>query len=343
MPWGDGIRRRSSFAARLLIQLGRHTGPTLRRLLGVRPHAEAKAVADFLLAAMLLADSQDSNWVASYSEPLIARLERLAVQTPNGLGWGLSFPYATRFISVPAQTPNSYTTISCVGALTVAARQSRDARALELAIRGARTITEDLGVAIAGERRWFRYWPGVDTCIVNLQALIAAALQELSEFAGDRDLTGHARSAASVVIDAQRPDGSFPYALDGRGQFIDAFHTGFVLEGLTRFRARGGDLAGIDSAVAHGYEYMRLRLVGESGWPLARPGGNAVRDGQNVGQLVQTLVICGAGEDRAPALDLWHRCAAELTHGGASRSLRWDVGPMVVAGAHLGSSCGGPE
>lgn len=342
-PIGAGLQRRSSVSARILVQLGMRSGPTLRRVLGVSPHEESKALADFLLASTLLTFPVGADWASVYRQPLGARLGRLSIAMRNGRGWGLSFPYASRFVSVPAHTPNAYTTICCVAALARAAEGGVHAL-LELAVAGARAVTEDIGIVRRGERTWFRYWPGVDTCIVNLQALIAAAFQELGVFVDDDGLIAHARDAAALAIGAQHADGSFPYALDERGQFVDAFHTGFVLEGLTRFQLSGGVVDGIDESVSRGFRYLRARLMDASHLPLARPGGKVVRDGQNIGQLVQTLAICGDGQDRALALDLWRHLGPGLVgtahsdvgrRGPGRRSLRWDVGPIIVAAAHL--------
>lgn len=70
-----------------------------------------------------------------------------------------------------------------------------------------------------------------------------------------------------------------------------------------------------------------------------------VRDGQNVGQLIQTLVSCGGPIDRQIAGDLWLRWSSESSiRGTATRngrqvaSLRWEVGPTVLAGARLAAA-----
>lgn len=250
-------------------------------------------------------------------------LARLAVPTANGCGWGLSFPYASRFVSVAAHTPNAYTTISAVAALTEAAAEGNGA-ALELAARGARFVLRDLG-EVRGHPGWLRYWPGDDTRIVNVQALIAAAFAELSRATADPALERAARASADAALSTQRDDGSFPYAADERGRFVDAFHTGFVLEGLTRFEGR-------TDAVERGFSYFRGELVDADGFPRVAPGGPRATDGQNVAQLVQTLLTCGGPAERDEAWRLWESWSARANR---PESLRWDIAPVVLAGARL--------
>jgi hypothetical protein len=176
LPFGEAARARSPLLARVLVQGGRRSGARLRRRLGIKPHQEAKALADFLAASTRLARLPAGEWAPAYREELTDRLAELAIRLPHGLAWGLSFPYSSRFVSVPARTPNTYTTICCVEALLDVAEHAHDARALDLARAGARAVAKDLGVVRDGRHAWFRYWPSDDTCIVNVQALVAGCL-----------------------------------------------------------------------------------------------------------------------------------------------------------------------
>ncbi len=329
---GDAVRARSALAGRGLVQLGKRGGAPLRRVARVGPHEEAKAVADFLSAAVLVSSDLEGDWAEPYIGQLGDRLCRLATTTRHGCGWGLGFPYASRFVSVPARTPNAYTTISCVLALARAAAKTGDERLLIAAQAGARAVSSDLGIVRDGARRWFRYWPQNDACIVNVQALIAGCFAQLGRTVGDQRLIDEAGLAAQITRVAQREDGSFPYSLDARGAFVDAFHTGFVLEGLSRFRDAGGELDA--SCVPRGIDYLQARLMAPSGLPRRSPDGPVVQDGQNVGQLVQTLAVCGEPGQTRLAFEIWQAHSQQRAFGPAA-SLRWDVGPIVLAGAHL--------
>lgn len=346
--FGPALQHRSPLAARLTVQAGRRSGTHVRRLFGIRPHYEAKALADFLAASVMLAGSvPGGEWASAYQEDLTSRLEGLSIPLRSGIGWGLSFPYSSRFVSVPARTPNAYTTICCIDALLDVAERSEDPRLLELACAGARGVSTGLGIVRNGRGAWFRYWPGDDTCIVNVQALVAGCFGRLGSITDDRGFCAQANRAADAVLAAQRPDGSFPYSTDRRGEFTDSFHTGFVLEGLTHYRRSASDAsaAGVQECVDRGVEFLRTRLIGSSGLPLSSPEGRVVRDGQNVGQLVQTLLTCGTNRDRRVAAELWLGWTSgspgvDIASGSRHRalSLRWEIGPIVRAGAGLASA-----
>jgi hypothetical protein len=172
---------------------------------------------------------------------------------------------------------------------------------------------------------------------VNVQALVAGCFQRLGSMIDDRRLCAQAELAVDVVRASQRADGSFPYSTDRRGEFTDSFHTGFVLEGLTRFGLLAPNSSGTGAleCVERGMEFLRTRLIGPSHLPRSSPGGRIARDGQNVGQLIQTLAACGDTRDRRAAADLWRRWTSESSTGTRAASLRWEVGPIVLAGAHL--------
>jgi hypothetical protein len=71
-PYVQRARAASPLAARVLVQIGRRSGSRVRRLLKVPRHEEPKALADFLRAAVMLAQSGE-EWAGSYVADLSAR------------------------------------------------------------------------------------------------------------------------------------------------------------------------------------------------------------------------------------------------------------------------------
>jgi hypothetical protein len=80
----------------------------------------------------------------------------------------------------------------------------------------------------------------------------------------DRNLT--------FVLDAQNRDGSWYYAMDGQRQFVDHFHTCFVLKALVKIEALTGD-ARCTAAIERGVEYYVSHLFDRQALPkpFARP------------------------------------------------------------------------
>ena len=341
-PFTRPVGAVSSLAARAVVQLGRRTGTAIRRTLRVPLHEEAKALADFLCAAVMLGQHGE-GWARSYVLPLSERLLSRSVIEPTGRGWGLEFPYASRFGSFDARTPNIYTTTAACQALLAEHELTGSSASADAAYAGACFILEGLGSFEYAGRRWLRYVPRSDDPIVNVQGSSASLFARLGTRLGDERLLRAADSAAETVLASQRSDGSWTYSQDGSAQFVDGFHTGFTLEGLEGYLSsrRENAIDGADDAVRSGFRYFKEHLVTPDGLPRGFADGAPSLDGQNVAQCVQTLVVCGdtAGEVRQ-ALRLWRLgVRGELLGDDRERStypaLRWRLGPAVVATAHL--------
>lgn len=335
-PYLGGLRQRAPFAARVFVQIGRRSGGRTRRLLRVPPHEEPKALADYLRAAVLLS-SQGRAWASPWVDRLAGRLRAIG-DTP---GWGLAFPYVSRFVNAPAGTPNAYTTTSVVEALLDAALFSDDPKAPERAHTGLRFVVEELGVITHSGRRWLRYWPDNDARIVNVQALAAGLLARVDSQHGDSRLGALADDLVETVLAAQRPDGSWLYSDDPRGSFIDGFHTGFNLQGLTEYtgwRSDGTRAAPVADAVRLGLRYFHERLMTPEGLPRGFSDGRVSLDTQNVAQCIQTHVLCARdARDLTAAFRLWSATEVAATTKGSARytALRWSLGPRALATSHL--------
>jgi hypothetical protein len=335
------VQARSWFAARLAVQAGRRSGTAARAALRVPVHEEPKAIADFLRAASLLAAAGEP-WAAAYAPALAARLRTASVPTDAGPGWGLAFPYASRFISVERGVPNLYVTTVVCQALLDYHDLAEDRVTLETALDGCRFIVDGLGSFERRGCRWLRYWRDLDTPTINVQAS-AASLLARAGARGNERLLPAADAAAATVVATQRPDGSWPYTDDGRASFVDGFHTGFTLQGLAEYAALRGSAAvpGAAEAAARGFSFFVDHLLTADGLPRGAAGGKASLDGQNVAQCVQTLVVCGRGpHDLGAAHRLWRLCLPQLLGGGSDRfpALRWTVAPATLATAYLAST-----
>jgi hypothetical protein len=78
----------------------------------------------------------------------------------------------------------------------------------------------------------------------------------------------------NFVLENQNPDGSWPYAVDGVRDFVDHFHTCFVMKALAKVYALTGHQATL-AALARGVEYYLAHLFDSDGLP--RPFSKAPR------------------------------------------------------------------
>src|SRR5438034_1213220 len=70
----------------------------------------------------------------------------------------------------------------------------------------------------------------------------------------------------NFVLDAQNPDGSWPYAVDGVRDFIDHFHTCFIMKALAKIHTLTGHRR-CRAALSRGVEYYVANLFDKDGLP----------------------------------------------------------------------------
>ena len=334
-PFVRRVPQVSPLAARLVLQLGKRSGTGLRRLLRVRPHEEPKALADFLRAAVSLGRLGEA-WPTEHIAELSTRLRHLAVATRTGYGWGLAFPWVSRYLAAAKGEPNIYTTTAACQALLDDYEFTGREESLQTAVLGTQFIVRELGSFTYEGNSWLRYSAKADSPIVNIQALASSLLARVGVAQHDDELLEAADRAAQAVIATQRDDGSWTYSVDGRGDFVDGFHTGFTLEGLVEYAGlRGGDTpTALDAAVASGFAYFKEHLFTADGRPRSFADREASRDGQTLAQAIQTLVICGSRSDIVTAGRIW-RLSDEQGQRARFLALRWNVAPFALATAYL--------
>ena len=334
----------SPFAARVVLQIGRRSGWRVRRLLRIRPHEEPKALADFLQAAVLLARGRE-RWAASYVGALSERLRRAAVPTSAGYGWGVRYPWVSRFGTTAADEPNMYTTTVACRALLDAHELQHDQPSLDVALCGVDQILGGLGSFTHRGLTWLRYTAGADNPIVNIQSSAASLFARIADYRGP-ELLEAADRAAETVIASQRRDGSWTYSIDGRGDFVDGFHSGFTLEGLQGYADRRGANAvpGTHGALAAGLGYFKEHLLTSGGLPRGFADKAVSFDGQNVAQAIQTLLVCGNATEVESAARIWTLGFERLRLDDMRfAALRWSIGPFVVATARLIEAAATPD
>ncbi len=91
----------------------------------------------------------------------------------------------------------------------------------------------------------------------------------------------------------QRPDGSWPYGEQPHLNWVDNFHTGYVLDSLMFSANAGVDVDG-GAALERGLAYYRRTLFTEDGTPKYMPDSVYPIDAQCVAQAIQTMTLAGS-------------------------------------------------
>jgi hypothetical protein len=215
---------------RLLTQVVKLSPLNLRPLLGIRREWNAKAIGLVAGAYGRLAAAGDDTAHASADRWLDWLVANHAGE-PEGLAWGYHFDVQTRFFAYARNTPNTIATSFCGHAFLDAAELAGDASRKEQAVGVARFLTESMLFADPGGA-FFRYLPEENELVHNANLLACSLLARTASVTGDDALFEPARPALETTLAAQSSDGSWPYAAGASGQWVDNFHTGYVLESL---------------------------------------------------------------------------------------------------------------
>lgn len=189
--------------------------------------------------------------------------------------WGYPFDWVTRFSTIKRGTP-LITTTPYVFEAFLQVRKLRDSA-------DSKPILESIVRHVCTDIKDFKYTEHANTCsytphdegkIVNASAYRAAMLVMAAKALNRPELLPIASLNLNFVLTTQKPDGSWPYAVDGARDFVDHFHTCFVLKALAKIHQLTGEPRVLD-AIENGLNYYLKNLFGEDGLP--RPFSKAPR------------------------------------------------------------------
>jgi hypothetical protein len=253
--------------------------------------------------------------------------------------WGYEFDWVTLNGTIAANTPLITTTPYVFEAFLHAHQlQPRDEwrEILESIVRHA--ITDIKDHKFSETAKTSSYTPYDKGLVVNASAYRAFMLTSAAKFFDREDLLEIARGNLNFVLESQNADGSWPYAKDGVRNFVDHFHTCFVMKALAKIHGLTGEPRVLE-ALRRGVDYYANNLFAEDGMP--RPFSKAPRltvykrEGYD---SAECLNLCLLLRDRFPQLEqVLERVTAGVVKNwvkpdGSFRSRKlifgWDNVPM---------------
>jgi hypothetical protein len=143
-------------------------------------------------------------------------------------------------------------------------------------------------------------------------------------------------------VSRQRDDGSWPYGEKPGLEWVDGFHTGYVLECLMACRDAGVEVDA--AALERGLDFYADELFLADGTPKYLPGSVWPVDVQCAAQGIQTFAIAGRPDVATRAVEyaldhLQRRDGAFVFQrrrlwSNRVAHLRWAAAPMAMALAH---------
>jgi hypothetical protein len=200
---------------------------------------------------------------------LLTTLLELKLKGWDGAAWGYNFDWQSRIFYAPRGTPTIVPTAFAVRALIEGAAAFNDPGYLNTARDACEFITRKLmhNAGTDGEV-FFSYIPKSQTCVYNASLLGAEALARVGTLTGEHAFFDAAMSAARYIVKQQRADGSWMYGAGEKQNWIDSFHTAYMLSSLAAIM-RCSEIAEREfkAALRRGYDFWRARFFLANGWP----------------------------------------------------------------------------
>jgi hypothetical protein len=242
--------------------------PDLRSLSAIPAERNAKGIALFALAQLSNHRRMKSAVSEAQTRNLLADLLSMKLEGYSGACWGYNFDWQSRHFFAPRGTPTIVPTAFAARALIEAAREFRDDDYLSTARSVCDFIVYDLPPsALLDNEICFSYSPQSDTRIFNASLLGAEVLAGVGSLTGEGDLLEFAEKAARYVVRHQCDDGSWTYGTAPNQDWVDNFHTAFVLFSLKRIIEACTLGPEFQLALERGYQYWKNSFFLADGWP----------------------------------------------------------------------------
>ena len=268
--------------------------------------------------------------------------------------WGYPFDWVTRNGVLKKQTPLITTTPYVYEAFLQVHQllQSED-RGQRTEVRGQalldeyKHILESIARHASVDIKDFKTSEKASSCsytpydrggVINAAAYRAFLLTSVSQFFSNDDYWKIAERNLNFVLENQNPDGSWFYAVDGVRDFVDHYHTCFVMKALAKVHALTGHAATL-KALGKGVSYYQNNLFDADGLP--KPFSRAPRltvYKRELYDCAECVNLCLLLRDRFPQLETTLETVVKgimkdwIKPDGSFRSRRlhlgWDNVPM---------------
>jgi hypothetical protein len=253
--------------------------------------------------------------------------------------WGYPFDWETRTGTIRQGTPLITTTPYVYEAFREVFLVDADPRWKSAMASIVRHVTEDIKDYPSSEKAsTCSYTPFDEGGVINPSAYRASMLAFASIDFDEPHYWEIAERNLNFVLEAQQPDGSWYYSSDGERDFVDHFHTCFVLKALAKIDKVKPNSA-TRQAIEKGAEYYLANLLDEK--KLPKPFSKAPRMTvyrRELYDYAECINLCVLLRDRIPemgsvlSLVIEDLLARWVKSDGSFRSrelwLTWDNVPM---------------
>jgi hypothetical protein len=173
--------------------------------------------------------------------------------------WGYTFDWQSRAFFAPRGTPNVVCTTFAASANMDIYEKEGASDTLAAAESSCRFLLDRINRTEQGDRHCFSYTPLDRSRVHNVNMLAAELLARVHTASPRDEYRDAAIKAVGYTLARQSADGSWPYGEAADQQWIDSFHTGFILISLKRIIQALG-IPEWNSNLERGYEFYTRNL-----------------------------------------------------------------------------------
>jgi hypothetical protein len=275
---------------------------------------------------------------------LVNELKTLIPKGFSGACWGYDFDWEARYAKIGAYQPTVVATGIISNALYVAWEITRIKECANLVESAADFVLKDLKRSYRADTFCFSYSPFDEQSVFNASMKGVRLLAQTYAITKNEKLKTEASAAAKFVIKKQNGDGSGGYSLASGGDWIDNYHTGYILDCLDDYINLCDDLA-FKPTLEKGFQFYKNKFITKEGMPQFYADKVYPIDCTAAGQTLLTLTRFGE-IDTAKSVASWMVKNMQNKKGGfyfrkysthteKTTFMRWSNAWMFVGLAYL--------
>jgi len=276
---------------RTVLQQGVRRFPlNVRPLLGIPKSRSTKGMGYLAKGFMRLEQATGDKSCGAKAESALQWLVEHESTGYSGACWGNHFDYQSRGFYLPKGVPTIVWTSLIGHAFLDAYDHFRQENYLQVAVSACEHISRDLETYPEGDSLCISYIPTGKNEIHNANTLGASLLARTSSYSRNEGYLSLARKAIQYTANHQRANGSWYYGEAPNVQWIDNFHTAYVLDCFKYYITATGDDR-FQEKLDKGYQYWKSTFFLPDGTPRYYDRKTLPIDIQCSSQAIDTLVF----------------------------------------------------
>jgi len=255
----------------LVFELFNHYPLFFRKIFRIQPQINAKAMGLIANAYLDLARLDNNNRYFKKSAECISWLNNNYSSDYPGMSWGYPFDWQSKKL-IPRNTPNGIVTTAVAEAYWNWYKYNDDETYLAKCIKICEFLSTLPHAEVGESGICFAYTPLFQNYVHNLNLFVAEFLLKMGYKTDRKSWIDLAMRAVYYTIENQNSNGSFDYngPPESPSNFVDNYHTGFVLRMLLSIWQLSGDNK-IFNALNRGFQFYLDNFFEENRIPKLLP------------------------------------------------------------------------